>query len=83
MRDSDADPKFEVYQRQLALVDQIIGLQAALAEESARTNPDRRRLEQLEAESRAFHSSATWKVGRLMMAPWRLSRKLLPKSRKW
>jgi hypothetical protein len=71
-----ADHEFERYQRELALVDQIIGLQAALAQESVRNSPSRQRVEALETEIKAIKRSLTWRIGRLATAPMRVARRL-------
>jgi len=72
----DRDLKFEQYQRELALVDQILGLRAALAQESVRNSPTRQRVEQLEYEINALRSSSSWRVGRLLLLPVRVVRRL-------
>lgn len=72
---SGDDSEFIQYQRQLALVDQVIGLQAALAQECVRNSPSRQRVEELEAEILALRRSVTWRVGRLIMSPIRMLRR--------
>lgn len=72
----DRDLKFEQYQRELALVDQILGLRAALAQESVRNSPTRQRVEQLEHEISALRSSFTWRAGSLLLLPVRVVRRL-------
>lgn len=81
--DTSDDPEFNDYRRQLALIDQVIGLQAALAEESARNSPSRARVEALETENRAMRSSATWRIGRAILLPVRLVKRILPTSDEW
>jgi hypothetical protein len=70
------DPQFAQYQRELALVDQVLGLSAALAQEAIRNSPSRQRVEELEHEIRALRSSSTWRVGRILMLPVRVVRHL-------
>jgi hypothetical protein len=77
---SDNESDFELYQRQLALVDENIGLRASLAQESVRNSPSRLRLEQLEHEISQLRGSTTWRVGRLVMTPARVIRRLLRRS---
>ena len=72
----DKDPGFESYQRQLALVDEVLGLRAALAQEAVRNSPSRQRLEEVEHEIRALRASSSWRVGRLVLLPVRLVRRL-------
>lgn len=74
---SEDDTGLVEYQRQLALVDEVIGLRAALAQEAVRNSPARHRVEQLEAEIWALRRSTTWRLGRLMMLPVRLLRRIL------
>lgn len=76
----DNESQFEQYQRQLALVDEIIGLKASLAQEAVRNSPSRLRLEQVEHEIRELRGSTTWRVGRLVMSPARVFRRLLRRS---
>jgi hypothetical protein len=73
---SEKNPDFDAYQRELARTDEVIGLRAALAQESVRNSPPRQRVEQLEAEILALRQSTTWRVGRLVMAPVRILRRL-------
>jgi hypothetical protein len=75
------DPEFERYQRELALVDQIIGLQAALAQEAVRNSPPRQRVEELETEVRAIKASLSWRVGQMMTVPVRFARALSRRTR--
>ncbi|MES2092839.1 MAG: hypothetical protein V4531_03375 [Actinomycetota bacterium] len=70
------DESFEQYQRELALVDQILGLRAALAQEAVRNSPSRQRVEQLEYEINALRRSSTWRIGRLVLLPVRVARRL-------
>ncbi len=79
--DAATQAEFERYQRELALVDQILGLRAALAQESVRNSPPRQRVEQLEAEILALRRSVTWRVGKLVMSPMRVARRVLGGSR--
>jgi hypothetical protein len=74
---------FDRYQRELALVDQVIGLQAALAEESARNSPSRIHVDELEDELSALKRSATWRVGRALLAPLRVARARFSPPPKW
>ena len=76
---SEKNPDFDAYQRELARTDEIIGLRAALAQESVRNAPSRQRVEELEAEILALRHSTTWRVGRLVMTPVRLLRRVLTK----
>ena len=80
---SDSDPGYKDYARHLALLDQVIGLQAALAEEASRNTPSRERVEEAEARAEAFVTSTTWRVGRLVLLPLRLVRKIFPRSNEW
>jgi hypothetical protein len=73
---SATDPEFDRYQRELALIDQVIGLQAALAQESVRNSPSRQRVEALEAEIKAIKRSVTWRVGRMVTTPMRIARRV-------
>ncbi|MBC7760636.1 MAG: hypothetical protein H7201_02320 [Candidatus Saccharibacteria bacterium] len=76
MADSDnRDQTYGQYQRELALVDQILGLQAALAQEAVRNSPSRQRVEQLEHEINALRLSTAWRIGRLILLPVRLVRR--------
>jgi len=67
---------FETYQRELALVDEIIGLKAALAQEAVRNAPDRLELEELRTEYHALLRSSTWKLGRIVVLPLRIVRRI-------
>lgn len=80
---TDTDPGFLSYERQLALVDEVIGLRAALAEEASRNSATRVDVEAAEARAAAFQKSTTWKVGRLILAPLRLASKAFPRSNEW
>ena len=73
----ERESEFERYRREMDLVDQIIGLRASLAQEAVRNSPSRQRVEQLEAEILMLRRSTTWRVGRLMMLPARIARRLL------
>lgn len=77
---SEKDPEFEAYQRELARTDEIIGLRAALAQEAVRNSPSRQRLEQVEAEILALKRSATWRIGRLVMTPVRVLKRVLGRN---
>ena len=79
-RASEQETDFESYQRQLALIDENIGLRASLAQEAVRNSPSRLRLEQLEQEIRELRGSMTWRVGRLVMTPARVIRRLRRRS---
>lgn len=64
--------------RQLALVDRIIGLEAEVAHLSA-ANSSQAMMDQL----KEVHSSTTWKVGRLVLAPvFAIQSLISPNSRK-
>jgi len=69
--------EFTDYQRILSLTDEILGLRAALAQEGVRLSPSRQKVDQLEDEIRQLRASTTWRVGRVIMLPFWLGRKLL------
>lgn len=60
------------YQRELALVDQVIALQAQLAREATKNSPDRFRIAELEIENEALRKSMTWRIGSLVLTPVRV-----------
>ena len=66
----------EAYQRNLALIDEILGLRAALAQASVHNAPSRPRVEELEAENLALRRSVSWRIGRLVLTPVRVARRL-------
>jgi len=74
---STRDEEFELYQRQLALVDENLGLRAALAQEAVRNSPSRRELEDTRHEIMELRKSATWRVGKLVLTPVRVARRVL------
>jgi hypothetical protein len=78
---TESDKDFEDYQRHLALVDENIGLRAALAQESVRNSPSRQRIEEVEHEIRELRRSMTWRVGRFVLSPIRIVRGLLRRPR--
>lgn len=68
--------------RELALIDRVFGLEAQLAEVSVFMNPGRERFDTLERETEglrqqlaALRGTATWRAGRLVLAPLRLIRR--------
>jgi hypothetical protein len=62
--------------RQLALVDRIIGLQAEVANLQS-SNMSR----EVRAQVNAVKSSTTWRVGRLVLSPVTVARRLLSRLR--
>ncbi|MGG7463946.1 hypothetical protein [Plantibacter sp. YIM 135347] len=63
-------------ERILELVDRILGLEARVAREATINSPARSAYEELERENaglrqqlQVLHSTATWKVGRAVLAP--------------
>ena len=79
-KDHSTDDAFQIYQRELALVDEILGLRAALAQEAVRNSPPRYELDRLRAENLALRQSTTWRIGRLVLLPVRLIRRLKHRS---
>jgi hypothetical protein len=69
--------EFARYQRELALIDQVLGLQAALAQEAIRNSPDRQRVEHLEVENRLLRQSTSWRIGQMVLAPTRILRRII------
>ncbi|WP_133411756.1 hypothetical protein [Agromyces badenianii] len=65
----DIDDDVERGQRQLALVDRVIGLEAALAQASAVTSLSPVDHLTVEFELARVKSSRAWRVGRLVVAP--------------
>ena len=81
-RSLEPDAEYEIYERHMALVDEILGLRAALAQEAVRNSPSRKRLEDMEDEVAAIRRSATWRIGKLVIAPLRTARNLFRRSRR-
>ena len=79
-KNHSSDGAFLIYQRELALVDEILGLRAALAQEAVRNSPPRFELDRLRAENLALRQSSTWRIGRLVLLPVRLIRRLKQRS---
>ena len=63
--------------RQLALVDRVIGLEAQLAYvKSAQARGG-------SGDARAIRASMTWRVGRLVLTPVRLGKKVIRRAKIW
>jgi len=75
--DPAAETRIATIERELALVDRVLGLEAQVAElaiQSSLTPSDQLRVEQQLAQLRR---SATWRVGRIVTSPLRVARRVL------
>lgn len=62
---TDDTEKIDLQMRQLALVDRVIGLEAQIAALKVGMNS-----EALTKQLDEFRSSATWRVGRIVLSPY-------------
>lgn len=67
---TDETEKIDLQMRQLALVDRIIGLEAQVAALKAGLSTDA-----LKKQVEEFTTSATWRVGRLVLSPYLIARR--------
>lgn len=70
MKDEKHQSDIDRELRELALVDRILGLEAEVARLSLQAGLN---------DVRVLHRSAEWRIGRLVLAPWTLFKRIIGK----